>query len=1213
MKKLYITLLTLISLNFVAQKDMTRYYNSWRLGLNLGGTWQTSDVRSCWGLAGGITLEKGLGENATNIFSWAIRGRYLSGTTYGMNLTRNYNVKENDAYNGTYNPIVNYVDSVPLSKQYVFDNYKMKLNEGSLELQLNFNRLRERTHVILNVWGGIGFTSFSTYSDLLDGDGKKYNFSKIDSTGNTSKALTNYNLLIDQKYETTAYGSKNGNTVTFSPSMGLGLGYQFSPRFSMLLDYKVTLPQGANADLLDGKLNANSDNLNSSKDYYHYLGVNLLFTLHGKKKKTNTVKDETVYTNTTVPTNTTTIVPSETITPINPVVVSPVVTPTVSQEPKPIISFITPPVSGQVVNIPQYKISAQILNVTNSSQIKFYVNNNLITNYSMNYQMHVLEYTTNLIQGVNNIQLKATNNSGSDTKYTTINYEVPQPEGNPPTVVFTSPNNCPLTVQSSQYNVTAFATNITSKNEVQIYVNNALIPNFSFSNGTISFPLNLVSGNNAISISVNNNVGSDSKICNIVYSQPIQQQQLPLVTITNPPQAGYVSSSQNFVITAQVLNVPSQNNISVYYNGISTPFNYNSSSKQVSFNAQLNNGSNSISVSAYNSAGDDTKNSSVVYNPPQPTGNPPSIVLVNPSQINNATNNALYTFDFNVLNVASQNDIVLTFNGNTVSNFTYNTSTKKVMYSTNLNTGNNTLTILATNAFGADTKTIFVQYTQPVQTKMPPKIVFTNPATSPITSSTPLYNHVATITNMANITNGVSAKFNGVAITTYNFDGYNFSFNGTLLSGNNTLQIIATNNDGSDTETAVVNYKQKVISIPPVVSLINPMLPQNATNNALYTFKLSVLNVSSSNDIEVLFNGNPQTNFTYNTTTKEVDFIDNLVSGNNTLLVKGTNQYGSDFKQIYVNYTPVVIPKTPPTVSIINPTNNNTTVTQANYTFKGLVTFAPNASDLVVNYNGNLITNFTYDGSNLSYATILNTGTNTFEIIASNADGTDSKNVVVNYMPRVIATPPVVTILNPTNTPTVTMATYTFNFKATNVNQTQVTVTLNGNAITNYNYAGSLGSFTSNLNVGLNTLVVSATNMSGSDTKTESVYFIEEVSSPATTSISATPPDTVSSEKSRIVICHTPPGNNQNPQTITIPLSAWPAHQAHGDTQGPCVAEKVITPQGNGNTTNPKNNKPVDAVITTETVTPKNDIKKTVVDTLNKVITPKINEIKRPR
>lgn len=38
----------------------------------------------------------------------------------------------------------------------------------------------------------------------------------------------------------------------------------------------------------------------------------------------------------------------------------------------------------------------------------------------------------------------------------------------------------------------------------------------------------------------------------------------------------------------------------------------------------------------------------------------------------------------------------------------------------------------------------------------------------------------------------------------------------------------------------------------------------------------------------------------------------------------------------------------------------------------------------------------------------------------------------------------------------------------------------------------------------------------------------------------------------KLTICHIPPGNPTNPQTITIAANALPAHLAHGDTQGEC-------------------------------------------------------------
>jgi hypothetical protein len=47
-------------------------------------------------------------------------------------------------------------------------------------------------------------------------------------------------------------------------------------------------------------------------------------------------------------------------------------------------------------------------------------------------------------------------------------------------------------------------------------------------------------------------------------------------------------------------------------------------------------------------------------------------------------------------------------------------------------------------------------------------------------------------------------------------------------------------------------------------------------------------------------------------------------------------------------------------------------------------------------------------------------------------------------------------------------------------------------------------------------------------------------------------PATGDTGDTQVTICHIPPGNPTHPVTITIGSSAWPAHQAHGDTEGAC-------------------------------------------------------------
>jgi len=51
---------------------------------------------------------------------------------------------------------------------------------------------------------------------------------------------------------------------------------------------------------------------------------------------------------------------------------------------------------------------------------------------------------------------------------------------------------------------------------------------------------------------------------------------------------------------------------------------------------------------------------------------------------------------------------------------------------------------------------------------------------------------------------------------------------------------------------------------------------------------------------------------------------------------------------------------------------------------------------------------------------------------------------------------------------------------------------------------------------------------------------------------------------SKVTICHIPPGNPDNPQTIKIKNNALPAHLAHGDTEGACPDDGGGNGGGNG-------------------------------------------------
>ena len=442
---------------------------------------------------------------------------------------------------------------------------------------------------------------------------------------------------------------------------------------------------------------------------------------------------------------------------------------------------------------------------------------------------------------------------------------------------------------------------------------------------------------------------------------------------------------------------------------------------------------------------------------------------------------------------------------------------------------------------------------------------------------------------------GLVVKFNGLVLSNVAYNDLNLTYNATLNVGTNVLEIKATNSDGSDLATAVVNYTPKANPTPPVVSLVNPAFAMNATDNLLYNFGLTVLNINTKNDIEVTFNGNVQTNFTFDNATKMVNFSSNLEVGNNTLVVKGTNQYGVDFKTVNVTYTPHADIKLPPSITFINPAVSPGLSVNSNYTYKATIGNMPSNSGLTIMFNGNVVSSNNYDGFNLNFNTALNSGLNTLDISAVNNDGNDTKQATVNYKPRVIAHPPIVTITSPINNPTASQTPYLFSFSATNVSQNQVVITLNGSTISSFSFVGNIGSFSNNLFGGQNTLIVTATNVDGTDSKTELVYYKGVAATDTTTGGNGSSFNGANSQK-KMLICHTQPGSNQPAQSIYILLTDWPAHQAHGDKKGTCVGANETNDNLNKNApkiiprvTSPVKNTNTEPKDPNETVTPTNN------------------------
>ncbi|MBK7668747.1 MAG: hypothetical protein IPJ32_16280 [Sphingobacteriaceae bacterium] len=709
MKKIYLFVLLFACTLTQAQKQKhtERYYNSWRLGLNMGAMWQVADVRSLPGFAGGFTLEKGIAENKTNFFSLAIKGRGLWGNTYGLDYVRNYNIKDNPSLNGTYNPQVNYDTVRPGIAPYIHNNYKTKVAEGALELQICFNRLRERTNILLNLWAGIGFTSYRTSVNLLDEEGKMYNYRLVDSV---SKVLTlsSHNFLLDDSYESFATGSKKGNVLTWSPSCGIGLGYRFNDYISILWEHKITFPQGTYSDYLDGIQASNNDWLGCVKDYYHYSSLSLNIRLGGgsKSKSTTNVNNYNQIQTNTVVTNS--VTPTNSVVTNNNTNTTPVVKP-------PVVNITNPPSSPYNESvITNFTVVAKVYNVNNRNEVTVTFNGNPITNYS--WFAKTISFVAPLSVGNNIVVVSATNTAGSDSKSAIINYN-----GVPPVVNITTPGANKVTSDQSVIDLYATVLNVSGPENISVQLNGQPFTAFYY-NSTItqlSMQANLAKGTNTISITATNNFGQDSKSQLVIYN-PVSivtptgsAAKGVSVTITDPVVNPYKSTVPNYKVKAKVTGVNAQSQVTVVANGVPVTFNYVSGN--VDFDLMLGNGNTLIQVSASNGRSSDAKSTVITFEPPKKVQPPPTVVILNPNPSPQTTSLTVYPFKAQTKNISSNSQLEVKFNGNFVSNYAFDPNTGIIDLNANLTlNSNNFIEVKATNSIGTANASGIVKQEVPV-------------------------------------------------------------------------------------------------------------------------------------------------------------------------------------------------------------------------------------------------------------------------------------------------------------------------------------------------------------------------------------------------------------------------------------------------------------------------------------------------------------------
>ena len=1042
------------------------------LGFNIGASWLQSDVKmKKLGGAGGFTLGQMYLQNDKSSLDWGWRFRYLNAVAYGQD-SKKSGILNNNVLNGISDTSLNYNSNGGK----VYQNYKTTINELSLELVIGANRMRNKTKVYPYIFGGFGITKAVAKTDQLNADGVRYNYLSVDSAGTASSStVTNsLNSLYDGSYETAAEGSETARWK-FMPSLGVGLGYQFSPGFSMGLEHKMTW---ALHDGLDGQQWANDNTLSTSKDKYHYTSVWLKFSFGRNTRPVTTTSTN----NNTVDVNT--------------------YTPATN---KPTVAITNPAVSSYTSPSQSYTVRATVKNVSSKSDIGLVYNGVSNTNFTYDATTKQFAFPLMLLTGSNTFMITASNADGSATDNATVIFEAPivvTPPSPAPVVTITSPVVNPFSTNMNSITVLASVMNIASQSQIGVTVNGVATGSFVFnpSSKVVNVSSNLNPGANTFVISASNASGSDSKSITVIYNVAAVTPP-PVITVVNPAVNPFTSSVSVLPINAIVQHVTSVGQISVTNNGAPLPtslLSFNAASGQLNFNSNLIAGANAITISATNVAGADSKSITVIYNQPVAVVPAPVVTITSPTVNPYSTSSNVATVNAIVLNVTSQAQISVLVNGMATAAFSYNLSTKQLTLTSNLIAGANIVTITASTASGIDSKSQTIIYSQQIATPAP-IVTITTPGVNPFTTSVNSALVNATILNILNASQ-LSVTINGIPTSAFSYNDIakQLSLNANLIIGVNIVTVSATNSSGSDSKSQTIIYSQPIATPAPVVTITSPTANPYASASNSATATATVLNVSSSSQIVVSVNGSPTTAFTYTISTKVLSMNVNLNVGANVVTITATNVSGSDSKSITLNYSEPIATIPAPVVTIVLPNVNpsNTTVNTA--IVKATVLNVSSSSQITATINGaNIPFSYTAATMQLTLSASLISGGNSVTISAVNAAGSDSKSTTIIYTAPVVLPAPVVTFVKPSGLGGGSSAAL-YNVEATVLNvlsSSNITVKVNGLNVTafTYNAATKLVKFNANLTIGNNTVVISATNTSGSDSKSVVIKYRESI------------------------------------------------------------------------------------------------------------------------
>ena len=361
------------------------------------------------------------------------------------------------------------------------------------------------------------------------------------------------------------------------------------------------------------------------------------------------------------------------------------------------------PHAQTVVEAEELTVKANIVGVTGLNDINFRVNNRNYNDFRFNPATGNFRAKVRLREGENSLSIEVSNGAGYDRHRTTIIYHPPYA----PIIDIRKPES--RQTAKKYISLKADVRHVTSRKDIQLFVNSKNKRNFSFKKDRLEADIELDSGENIIEIIASNSYGQKQLVKRIVYTPPLP----PKITF-NGIKNNQIFKTRKVKIKANIDNIENRKAIKLFWNGRASG-NFDWSNGLFTSNTQLREGKNTLKLKVETTNGKDEVDLTLHYRQPRL----PVIDFTNFSNEEEVTEDKI-TLMASIENIINRQALTVFTNGERNEVFTFRNGLLKS--STALKKGKNTITIKAKTEEGEREKNLVIFY-KPLVPKPSIKII----------------------------------------------------------------------------------------------------------------------------------------------------------------------------------------------------------------------------------------------------------------------------------------------------------------------------------------------------------------------------------------------------------------------------------------------------------------------------------------------------------